>query len=305
MFETLVTRPIFNLLTFIYSQLPGHNLGLAIIVFTIVIRVLLWPLLKKQLHSSKAMRDLAPELKRIKKETKGDRAKETELTMQLYKEKGINPFSSIGLALLQIPVLLALFSGLQKILRDPTELVNFSYSFIQNTPWMKELAADIGKLDETLLGFVDLTRKPLENGTIYWQAMIIVILSAVVQYYASKMLMVTDKDARSLRQILKEAGNGKEADQAEVNAATMRNMRFVIPVLILFTSLNFAAALGLYWLVSGAVQYLQQWYILGRDQKEINTITASVGGQAIEAEVIAPKTNKPNKKSSSKKKRRR
>ncbi len=310
MFETLVSKPIFNLLTFIYAYIPGHNFGLAIILFTLVIRMLLWPLLKKQLHSTKAMRAIAPELKRIKKETKGDRTKESQLTMELYKERGINPFSSIGTAILQLPILLALFSGLQKIIGDQSQIVNFSYGFIQNSAWMKELAADISKFDLTLFGVIDLARKPLEGsifrfweGEYYIPGIIIVLLSAIVQFYASKMLMGTDKQARSLKQILKDASNGTEADQSEVNAATMRNMMYFIPIMIFVTSINFAGALGLYWLVSGFIQFLQQRYILGKDETELMATVTTENGAEIEAEVIPPKPK--TKKAPPKKKRRR
>src|ERR1700730_4191738 len=104
MFTTLIVRPIFNLLVFIYAILPGHNFGLAIIIFTVLTRLLMWPLVKKQLHTAKAMRVLQPELKRIKQEAKGDRQKESMMVMALYKEKGVNPFSSIGLLILQLPI---------------------------------------------------------------------------------------------------------------------------------------------------------------------------------------------------------
>lgn len=313
-FENLVAKPVFNLLTFIFAYLPGHNFGLAIIFFTVVIRIILWPLLKKQLHNSKAMRLLAPELKRIKKETKGDRAKESQLTMELYKERGINPFSSIGTAILQLPILLALFNGIRKIVLDPKAVVTYSYGFIQSTPWMMTLAGDISRFDMTLFGVIDLARKPIDGSLfklseadIYIPGVIIVLLSAVVQYYASKMLMGTDKEARSLRKILKDAGSGKEADQAEVNAATMRNMQYLIPVLILFTSIHFAGALGLYWLVSGFIQFMQQRYILGKDQTELTTGVVEATGEVVEAEVIPPrsKEDRGSKKPRHKRKKRR
>ncbi len=308
MFETLVYKPVFNLLTLIYGLLPGHNFGLAIIVFTILIRFALWPLLRKQLHSAKVMRQLQPELRRIKKETKGNRVKESELTMQLYKERGISPFSSIGLALLQLPILLALYQGISKIVSDPNNVVSYSYSFVQNLPWLKDLAADISRFDMTLFGVVDLARKPMEGSIFspfsakyYLPGIIIVILSAVVQFYASSMLMVTDKQARGLRQILREAASGTEADQAEVNAAMGRGMRYLIPLMILVTSIHFSVALGLYWFVSGLVQFIQQRRILGKDEEELAAV-ASVGGESVEAEVISPK--KPKKKKSKKSSRR-
>lgn len=313
-FETLVSRPVFNLLTFIFAYLPGHNFGLAIIFFTVAIRIILWPLLKKQLHNSKAMRQLAPDLKRIKKDTKGDRAKESQLTMELYKERGINPFSSLGTAILQLPILLALFNGIRKIVVDPKAVVTYSYGFIQSSPWMMTLASDISKFDMTLFGVIDLARKPIDGSlfklseaNIYIPGLIIVILSAVVQYYASKMLMSTDKEARSLRKILKDAGSGKEADQAEVNAATMHNMQYLIPVMIFFTSIHFAGALGLYWLVSGFIQYMQQRYILGKDQEELTAGVVTSTGEVVEAEVIPPikKPEPRSKKSRAKRKKRR
>src|ERR1700759_4235860 len=97
MFTTIIVQPIFNLLVLIYALIPGHNFGMAIIIFTVIVRLLMWPLVKKQLHQAKLMRQLQPELKRIKAETKGDRQKESMMVMELYKERGINPFSSLGL----------------------------------------------------------------------------------------------------------------------------------------------------------------------------------------------------------------
>ncbi|HLB66303.1 MAG TPA: membrane protein insertase YidC [Candidatus Saccharimonadales bacterium] len=118
MFTTLITQPMFNLLVLIYAIIPGHNFGLAIIIFTIIIRILMWPLVKKQLHHAKAMRELQPELKRIKQSAKGNKQQESLLVMELYREKQINPFSSIGLVLLQIPIFIGLYSGLSRIIKD-------------------------------------------------------------------------------------------------------------------------------------------------------------------------------------------
>src|SRR5882762_10459144 len=94
MFTTLIVQPLFNLLVLIYALLPGHNFGLALVIFTIIIRLLLWPLIKKQLHQAKAMRTLQPEIKRVKQAAKGNRQKESQLLMELYKERGINPFAT-------------------------------------------------------------------------------------------------------------------------------------------------------------------------------------------------------------------
>ncbi len=132
MFTTLIVQPLFNLLTFIYALIPGHNFGLALIIFTIIIRLLLWPLVKKQLHQAKAMRAMQPELKKIKAATKGNRQKESQMLMELYKERGINPLGAFPTLIVQFIVLIGLYSGLQKIIKDPHTIVDFSYPFIQS-----------------------------------------------------------------------------------------------------------------------------------------------------------------------------
>ncbi|HEU4965985.1 MAG TPA: YidC/Oxa1 family membrane protein insertase [Candidatus Saccharimonadales bacterium] len=317
MFTTFIVQPIFNLLVLIYAILPGHNFGLAIIIFTIVVRLLLWPLMKKQLHQTKIMRKLQPELKRIKKEAKGDRQKESVMVMALYKEHGVNPFGSIGVLILQLPILIALYDGLRKVVANPHEIVTFAYPALQHLPWMQQLSHNIHQFDGTLFGVVDLTKSAVTNGLIYWPALIIVVASAVLQYFQSKQLLVTDKNARSLRTILREAGAGKEADQGEVSAAVGGMTRYFIPIMVLVVTIRLASALGLYWLVGGIVAYIQQTIILREDETELEAIadsktTKEKDVKAIpEAEVVAaepdaektPSKTKTSKKYQGKKRR--
>ncbi len=302
-FEILIVKPIFNLLVFIYAVLPGHNFGLAIILFTIIVRFLMWPLVKKQLHQAKAMRELQPEIKRIKQAAKGNRQKESMLLMELYKEREISPFGSIGTLIIQLIILIGLYSGLQRVINNPQALIEHSYSWLHNFSWLKSLAADIGKFDPTLINIVDLSRPALKSGGgIYWPAMFIVIGSAVSQYYQSKQLMPQPKDARNLRSILKEAGGGKQADQAEVSAAVGRSTRFFIPVMIFIFTVGLPAALSLYWLVSGIVAYMQQASILNQDEEEMEVVADKATAKTvIEGEVIEKSPPKKPKKSANKK----
>jgi len=303
MFTTIIVQPIFNLLVIIYALLPGHNFGLAIIIFTIIVRLLMWPLVKKQLHHAKAMRELQPELKKIKAQSKGDRQKESMMVMELYKERKINPFSTIGLLLLQLPIFIGLYSCLTKIVHDPHALVTFSYSWVHDLPWIKTLATDITKFDNTLFGVVDLTQSAIKKGGgIYVPALIIVVASAVSQFFQSKQLLPNDKDSRSLRKILKDAGSGKQAEQGEVNAAVGRSTRYFLPGLILFITIGLPAALPLYWLTTGVVAYIQQAKVLSQDETELEAVAdkPSTTKTVIEGEIIPPK----NKKSGHKKKKR-
>lgn len=318
MFTTLIVQPIFNLLVLIYAVLPGHNFGLAIILFTVVVRLLMWPLVKKQLHQVKLMRKVQPEIKEIKKAAKGDRRKESLLLMELYKEKGISPFGQIGVMLLQIPILLGLYSGLQKIVKDPGQIVDFAYPALQHFSWMKELAHNVPRLfDSTLFGVVDLTRGALgQHGGIYWPAMIIVVASCVVQFFSSKQLMPNDKDARKLRDVLRDSKTtGKSPEQAEINAAVTRSMKYALPVFIFLFTVHLPSALSLYWLVGGLVAFLQQYYVLREDVEEMESVgkadttnAATIREKkAIEAEIVTnqpARKNRPNKGNKQRKKRR-
>ncbi len=273
MFTTLIVQPIFNLLVLIYAVLPGHNFGLSIIIFTIIIRLLLWPLVKKQLHQAKLMRKIQPELKRIAKETKGNRQKQSQMQMELYKERGINPFSSVGVALLQLPILIGLYSGLRRVINDPHQMVDFAYPALQHLGWMQQLSHNIHLFDSSLFNIVDLGRAALGPKGLYIPALIIVIASAVTQYFQAKQLMPNDKDARGLKAIMSDASSGKQADQSEVSAAIGRGTRFFLPAMIFFFTINIASALGLYWFIGGLVAFIQQSIVLREDKEEMEELS--------------------------------
>ncbi len=310
MFTTLIVQPLFNLLVLIYALIPGHNFGLSLVIFTIIIRLLLWPLVKKQLHQAKAMRKLQPEIKKVKKAAKGSRQKESQMLMELYKERGINPFATFPTLIVQLIVLIGLYSGLRRIIDDPNNIISFAYPALQNLSWMQELSHNIHQFDNTLFGLVDLGRAALSKAGVYWPAMLIVLGSAIAQYFQTAQLMPKPEDKRSLRAILKEAGAGKQADQSEVNAAVMSSTRYFLPVMIFVFTVNLASALSLYWLVGGLVAFIQQSIVLNKDEAEMEAIAdkPSKDVKAIpEAEIVAAPAKKtpgkPNPKKANKKRR--
>ncbi len=308
MFTTLIVQPIFNVLSAIYALIPGHDFGIAIILFTVVARMALYPLLKKQLKHTKAMRELQPELKKIKEATKGNRQQESMMMMELYKEKEIKPMAQLGLMVVQIIVFLALFSGLNKVVKDPQQIVDFSYPVVQNTSWMQEVSADISKFDQTFLGTVDLTRAAVDEGQpLYLPALLLVLGSAIIQYLQIKQTMPKDKNARKLRDILKEANTGKQADSSEINAAMGRNLAYFMPVLIFVLTIGFPAALSLYWFVGGLIAYSQQSRLLQQDEFMMTTASAVVvRKKSLKPEtVVKTKTTSKSKAKSSKSKNRR
>lgn len=306
MFTTFIVQPIFNLLVFIYAILPGHNFGLALILFTIVVRLLLWPLVKKQLHQTKAMRALQPEIAKIKKATKGNRQKESMMLMELYKERGINPLGTFPTLIVQLIVLIGLYSGLQKVIKDPHSLVTFAYPALQHhLGWLSQLSHNIHLFDNTLFGIINLQKAAIGPHGFYLGAFLIVLGSALAQYFQAKQLLPTVKDKRGLRAILKEAGQGKQTDQSEVNAAVSRGTIYLLPAVVLFFTISLPAALSLYWLAGGIVAFIQQSIVLNKDETEMEALadhpTKNIAAIP-EAEIVSvPEPVKPLKTTKSKK----
>lgn len=273
LFTNLVVQPIFNLLVLILSLLPGHNFGAALILFTIVVRLLLWPLVKKQLHQTKAMRKLQPEITKIKKATKGNRQKESVMLMELYKERGINPLAAFPTLIVQLIILIGLYVGLTKVIKDPNVLVDFAYPALRdNLGYLKDLSENIKSFDNSLFGIIDLQRAAISPQGFYIGGFLLVAGSAIAQYFQAKQLLPEVKDKRSLRSILKDAGEGKQADQSEVNAAVSRFTIYLLPAIVFIFTITLAGALSLYWLVGGIVAFIQQSIVLNRDEAEMEAM---------------------------------
>lgn len=283
LFQAFIGRPVFNLLIIIIAVLPGHNFGVAIIVFTVIVRLALYPLLRKQLHHTMALRKLQPELKKIKKEAKGDKQKEYMLMQALYKEREIKPLASFGIVLAQLPILLALFYAIRDITDNADTIISNAYFWVEKLPYMQQLAAGTESLHTVFLGFIDLARPAVENSVIYWPAMVLVIASVIAQYYQSRQLIMTDKNTRSLRQILKDSSAGKEVDQTEIQAATGKFTLYIIPFFLFIVAINLASALSLYWFVGALVAIWQQSRILKQDVQEMEAV---VDGAPAKAEIM-------------------
>lgn len=243
------------------------------------------------------MRKLQPKLKKIKKEAGGDRQKQARLQMELYKEHGIKPFATIGTLIIQIPIFIALFFSIRKLIEDPSFLFTFSYEPVRNMAWIQQLSVDMAQFEHTLLGVVDLSRKGLDGG-IYVPAIIVAAAASAVQFYQSKMLLPDQKDSKKLSDILREAAEGKEADQSEVSAAIGRGMLYFLPFVTFIFALVLPSALALYLLTSAAVGYAQQAYVFRQDKEELEEISE----EPLEKQ---PEKKKPHKKKASKRKKRR
>lgn len=153
LFNQFLYNPLLNALIFLYENISGQDLGIAIIVLTIAIRIILLPLFYKGAKDQAIMQRLAPKIKEIQKDHKDDRAKQAQVLMELYREHKVNPLSQFLIIIIQLPILIALYRVFLKGIPANTGL---SYHF---------------------LGIIDLSSRSL----------VIVILAALAQYFQGKL----------------------------------------------------------------------------------------------------------------------
>jgi YidC/Oxa1 family membrane protein insertase len=226
----VLAKPLGALLHLIYNMVG--NYGVAIILFTIVVKVILLPLTFKQLQSTKAMNDIQPELKKLQEKYKNDKTTLNEKTMSLYKEHSINPMAGCLPLLIQLPILFGLFAAL----RAPIEYVfagdAAAAAVATSAPflWMANL------LDPDVLTVP--FSLPLLGNKIPW---ILPIIAAVTTYFSMVM----------------SAGKQKGGTQPQ----SMKTMSIMMPFMILFWGVGFPAGLTLYWAVSNVFQMVQQYFL--------------------------------------------
>jgi len=240
-FNEIIYLPLYNLLVFVYNIIPIHDFGLAIIIVTILIKLVLVPLSKKQIESQKKMQELQPKIKEVQNKHKNDKEKQSRALMELYKENKANPLSGCLPMIVQLVFLIAIYRVFFNISNaglavDPSQL----YSFVHNP----------GQINRMFLGIIDLV-SVINLGQITLASLphiILVLLAAGSQYIQTKMLMA------------KQAVSAK-ASQADFAQMMSKQMLYLGPLLTLFIGIKFPAGLALYWLVSTAFMIAQQYYI--------------------------------------------
>lgn len=271
-FDILIVQPIFNLLIGLYSIIPGGDFGISLIIFTVLVRFALFPIVKKQLHQTKMMRKLQPELVRIKKQAKGNKQLESMQMLELYKKHGVSPFRSIGILLIQLPIFIALFHVIQIFTQHRDQIEKYTYGFMENIGPIKHLIENPDQFNEKLLGLVDLTKTAFSDGRVDIFLIVLAVVAAVTQYVMSKQTMPQTESKKRLRDVMKEAADGKEADQSEMNAIVMSKMIKVLPFFMFFVMVTVPGALALYYAVSNIVAVAQQSYLLKKDEDELEEI---------------------------------
>jgi len=223
-FKTILYEPMLNLLVFLYNNISGADLGIAIILLTIIIRLILLPLSQKSIKAQKSLKTIQPEINKIKEKYE-DKEKQSKAMMKLYKEHKVNPFSSCLPLLIQLPVLIAMFQVFRSGLSDSALPL---YSFIK----------DPGTLNPIALGFLDLSEPN-------W---ILALITAGLQYLQTKMMPS------------QASPSSKKGKNAGMEAMMSGQMKFLMPAITFFIGITLPSGLILYWLVTVLVSILQRKY---------------------------------------------
>ena len=298
--DMIVVRPIVNILFVIFNLV--HDFGWAIIIFTILVKLLMFPLTKKQLNQTRLIKKIQPELTQIKKNCKGNKQLESLQTMDLYKRYNVKPFASILILIIQLPIFIAIFSAIRVIATPLPQdnLMNRAYDIVayegseikdleekqavyladlQNAEIPAEEKASYD-FEPRLFGLINLNVKASDvlMGKFSWSALFILVcavMASVVQYWATKQQMPSGKSEKKkrFRDILKEAKDGKEIDDSDISAMTTGQMSMMMPIMMFIIMFNLNGALAFYYFLSNIITVIQQRIVLKKVDAEIDATT--------------------------------
>lgn len=249
LFNTVLYEPILNALMFLVNIIPGNDLGLAIILLTITIKIVLfWPSLSA-IKSQRALQETQPKLEALKKKYKDDKEELSKQLMKFYKENKVNPLSSCLPMLIQLPILFAVYrvfwTGLST---DPqtgtliTEQLEHLYAPIR-------AMFEARVIDTTFFGLIDLSK----TGNY-----VLAVLAGAFQFVQSKMLMQ------------KSPPKVKGAKDEGMAVAMNKQMTYFFPLITIYIGVKLPAGLALYWIVNTLFAIGQQYFILKKYPKKIN-----------------------------------
>jgi len=252
LWNSVFYQPIYNILIFIIDNITFGDVGFAIILVTIIVKLILSPLTRKSIKSQILMKKMEPELKQIKKDfpNKEEQAKKT---FELYKKYGTNPFSGCLVIILQLPVIFALYYVFYKPFSVDPALI---YSFIQAPE----------SLHTNFLGLIEMGSKSLFLGIFAGVTQFIQgYLSSPVKPKVAKSSEAGSPDAskEAFREIVKGIGATPppKTFQEQLSDSMQMNVKYILPVFIAFIAWKISAAVALYWIVSNIFTIVQEWYI--------------------------------------------
>ncbi|PLX20430.1 hypothetical protein C0584_05830 [Candidatus Parcubacteria bacterium] len=235
MFETFFYQPVLNLLIFLYKTVPFNDLGLAIILLTLIIKLLLLPLSKKSIKSQKELQDIQPKVEELKKEYKDNKEEMGKKMMELYKEHNVNPFSSCLPLLIQLPFLIAVFQVFRRGFGETN--LSLVYGFIGQPESINQIA----------FGFLDLSVRSIP----------LAVLAGLAQFWQTRM-MVTKKAPIE----------DKSSKDENMMAMMNKQMTYMMPLLTVFIGISLPGGLTFYWFLTTLFTVFQQAYVFKSEKKQ-------------------------------------
>ncbi|MDO8510129.1 MAG: YidC/Oxa1 family membrane protein insertase [bacterium] len=232
LYNALFYKPLYNGLIFLLAVLPWGDAGIAVILFTCIVKLILFPLSRKAVETQLKMKQFEPEIESLKAKFKDDKQVQAVKLMEFYREKKVNPFSSFFVILIQIPIIFGLYFVFYK---GGLPVVNESllYSF---TPMPANINMEF-------LGLIDITNKS-------W---ILAILAGVSSFFQMKF---------SVPPIKKKTGTSSFGDDL---ARSMNfQMRYFMPIVVLFIAYSISGVIALYWTTSNLFTIGQELVIRKR-----------------------------------------
>ncbi|PJA93324.1 MAG: hypothetical protein CO132_03790 [Candidatus Kerfeldbacteria bacterium CG_4_9_14_3_um_filter_45_8] len=269
LFNTFLYEPLLNLLFYIYTIVPGNDLGIAIILLTLIIKLALFYPSLKALRSQKSLQDAQPHIEELKKKYAGDKEELGRQIMQFYKQNKVNPLSSCLPMLIQLPVLYALFKVFYGGLDTDPQTGILIAGQLEHFYGPLRATMEHAVINHTLFGFVDLAAT---------KNIVLALLAGGVQFLQAKMLLA------------KKAAVSTEGAKDENTAAALnKQMTYFMPIITVVFGYQFPAGVTLYWLSSTAFTWVQQ-LIFMREHK--NTDDGSKGAPIdVQAKPVSGKTS--------------
>lgn len=255
-FNTFFFGPVANLLVLIINGLYALHIpgafGLAIIILTVIIRLLVWPFMATQLKSAKKMSELKPHLNALKIKHKGDKQALGAAQMALYKEHGINPAGGCLPTLIQIPIIWGLYQTIMAFFDDQSGLEKINSVLYPISEHLTQVP------DLHFMG-LNLAIKPSQFGQFGVLLLLVPIITALLQFIQSKMMTATIKNYPS-----DSPKEKKEKESVEDSMQAMQSqMMYLMPLMIGYFAFSFPIGLALYWNVFTILGIVQQHRISG------------------------------------------
>ncbi|MFC1599055.1 YidC/Oxa1 family membrane protein insertase [Patescibacteria group bacterium] len=239
LYNIIFYQPLFNFLIWLYNVVPGNDIGLAIIILTLVIRLLLFPLYYQSIRSQRALQEIQPKIDELRKRLKDKKEELAKEMMILYKKEKVNPFSSCLPLIIQLPFLIAVYQVFRHGLNS--ESLDLLYPFIHNPEHINSIS----------LGLIDLAVP----------SVVLAFLAGAAQFWQAKMMVTTKPPLIKGKEI---TGSGDEKMLANMN----KQMVYFMPIITIVIGVSLPAGLTLYWFITTLLMAVQQLWMFKRRKKQ-------------------------------------